>query len=57
MSDEEEDSIFIQTKRTKFDIDHELRLYSSMYATAINEKNPLVFWKTNEKVCYNLFVF
>jgi hypothetical protein len=51
ISDEEEHGIFFKTKRAKFDIDYELNLYSSMYATAIDEANPLVFWKSNEKVC------
>jgi hypothetical protein len=37
-------------KRAKSTMDHELLLYTSMYYNAVEDKNPLNFWKSAEQV-------
>jgi hypothetical protein len=37
-------------KRTKSTMNHELLLYTSMYYNAVEDKNPLNFWKNAEQV-------
>jgi len=51
------DEIFVPAKRAKSTIEHELSSYRLMYNNAIEDRNPLIFWKNAEQGCKFLINF
>jgi hypothetical protein len=49
--EDDDDYLFMPVKRAKSTIDHEISLYSSMYKSAVEDHNPLNFWRAVNEVC------
>jgi len=53
-TENEEDDLYMQIKRAKTTIDHELSVYSSIYRSEIEDNDPLLFWKNAEQALPSL---
>jgi len=49
-TDDFEFTMYVPIKRAKNSLDGEISTYASMYQSAANEQDPLIFWKNAEKV-------